>query len=84
MKENDSGEMDSGRQDEDTLCGCGYRQSLHKVEASDGGVYCQLAAARWTVASLVARLEGYRDALRHATGYAEPRQPPSAAGGREP
>ncbi len=31
--------------DEDALCGCGYRQSLHHID-HEGGVYCLIAHLR--------------------------------------
>jgi hypothetical protein len=31
--------------EDDSLCGCGYRQSLHRV-GSEGGVYCLIAKLR--------------------------------------
>jgi hypothetical protein len=32
--------------EDDQLCGCGYRHSLHCVESNEGGVYCQIAKLR--------------------------------------
>jgi len=43
----------------DRLCGCGYREVLHKVD-SQGSVYCQLAKAR----ALCRQAEHERDAER--------------------
>lgn len=41
------GEKPAQTSNAETLCGCGYRRSLHLVTESDlGGGYCDLAAAR--------------------------------------
>lgn len=50
----------------DRLCGCGYREILHRDDSS-GGAYCELAKARHELVCLrteVARVEKYlREAI---------------------
>lgn len=36
----------------DTLCGCGYRRSLHQISADEGGVYCLIARLRHALTAL--------------------------------
>lgn len=48
-----AGERIAPRELDESICGCGHRQSFHRVDINLGSVYCQLAKARFRAAGAV-------------------------------
>ena len=50
--------------EQDRLCGCGYRESLHKASPIGGGAYCELAETRHLLTAQAQEIEQLKAALK--------------------